>query len=190
MNEVVITLSRTPCAGLCPDYSLVILGDGNVTYRGMRFVNTSGVRAYSIPQEKVRALIEEFYKINYMSLKDRYESQATGLSSTTTSITIEGTTKSVYDYYGAPSELKSLENKIDETANVTQWISGTWQHSPYPLEERECCSLCLGYGKNESAVSCVDVLRANGLNASAECESILVNTPAKCLDIATNPEAK
>ena len=42
MKEVVITLERTACFGVCPVYKLTIYGDGRVLYDGIRFVRTEG----------------------------------------------------------------------------------------------------------------------------------------------------
>ena len=127
LEDVVITIERGACFGPSPVYSLTIYGNGTVIYEGEMWVNVTGKQISQISQDKVKELVDEFYRIDYFSLKDRYEEPVTDLPSTTTSITINGKTKSVYNYLGAPRKLVELENKIDEITNSNKWIN------PHPL---------------------------------------------------------
>ena len=117
-KDVTITLERTGCFGTCPTYILSIYGDGRVVYNGKYFVKTKGIQNFQISQDKVRELVNEFYRIGYFSLQDKYDAPVTDLPTTTTSITIDGKTKKVVNYYGAPKNLGELENKIDEITNT------------------------------------------------------------------------
>ncbi|HEY8140940.1 MAG TPA: DUF6438 domain-containing protein [Nitrososphaera sp.] len=123
-SDVVITMERTPCFGTCPSYSLTIHGNRTVRYEGFAFVAVTGVRTDQISDEKIRELVQEFYRIGYFSLEDRYEDPSTDLPSTTTSIAVEGMKKSVYRYGFGPENLIQLENKIDELAGTEKWIKG------------------------------------------------------------------
>ena len=126
LDEVVITLERTVCFGICPEYKLTIYGSGTVVYEGKRFVRIEGKRTIAISEEKVRQLLSEFKRIDYYSLDDSYEEfMATDMPSAFTSLTIDGKTKTVRHYHGdfsAPKELTKLEDKIDEIVNSNQWI--------------------------------------------------------------------
>ena len=122
LEKIVITMKRGPCFGTCPVYSLTLYGNGTVIYEGEKFVKVTGVHIYQISQEEIKNLVNEFVRIDYFSLKDRYEASITDLPSTTTSIMIDGKTKSVYNYYGAPNELYQIEKTIDETANLTSLV--------------------------------------------------------------------
>lgn len=121
-RSAVITLERTLCYGTCPAYKLTLTGDGKVTYEGQDFVRVKGTQTDQIGLQQVKELIDEFYKINYFSLQDHYTASITDQPSTITSITVNGVSKTVDDYYGAPAKLKVLENKIDEVANSIKWI--------------------------------------------------------------------
>lgn len=125
-QEVTITINRGTCRGICPVYSLAIYGDGTVVYEGEKFVRVTGRQVSKISQEKVKELIDEFYRINYFSLKDSYKEYViTDLDTVITSITINGKTKTIRHYRGdrnAPKELTTLEDKIDEIVNSSQWI--------------------------------------------------------------------
>jgi len=130
LKSAVITLERSACFGGCPVYRLAIYGDGRVFYEGIKFVNATGTRMDQISPDKARALVGEFYKIDYFSLEDKYVEKCgitgcvrvTDLPTITTSITVGGKTKKVIDYYGAPRKLKELEAEIDRAANSERWV--------------------------------------------------------------------
>jgi hypothetical protein len=121
---VVITLQRTVCLGLCPSYSLTIHGDGSVDYFGREFVKVTGEQTGQVSQDKVRELVDEFYRIDFFSLKSSYDADILDLPTTITSITIDGRTMRVEDRYDAPQALTDLEKRIDEVANSKKWVEG------------------------------------------------------------------
>ena len=130
---VVITMERTACYGTCPVYTLMVKGDGTVIYDGKDFVKVKGKQITNISKDKIKQLVEEFYEIDYFSFEDSYTYKVNDdgsrtvvqdLPTTKTSITIEGKTKSVDNYYGAPEKLKALEDKIDEMCNSKKWVKG------------------------------------------------------------------
>jgi hypothetical protein len=126
IKDVVITLERTVCFGICPDYTLTIYGDGTITYVGRQFVRTQGTRTITISEEKIRQLLSEFQRVDYFSLDDSYEEfMATDMPSAITSLKVNGKTKAVRHYHGdfsAPEQLTELEDRIDEIINSDQWI--------------------------------------------------------------------
>ena len=82
----------------------------------------TGTQTTQLSQDKIKQLVDEFYRIDYFSLKDEYTAGITDLPTTITSITIDGKTKKVVNYYGAPKKLDELENKIDEITNSKNWV--------------------------------------------------------------------
>jgi hypothetical protein len=115
----------------CPAYSVSINETGTVKYEGIASVKVRGKQIYSIPTEQVKELVGEFYKSDFFSLEDRYiqKKLENGLvetidhsNATTISIIIDGKTKSVYNFYGAPKELIDLQRKIYETSKVAQYV--------------------------------------------------------------------
>ena len=126
-SNVNITMFRGACFGACPIYYLEINGDGKVIYRGYKNVNVTGERTSSIPVDKVKELVNQFNNSGYFNLKDRYdEVERTDQSTVVTTISIDGTFKSVYDYLGTTNlpelqKLRQLENMIDEVTNSSQW---------------------------------------------------------------------
>lgn len=126
-DDVVITIERSSCFGTCPIYSAKIYGDGRVVYVGKEYVKETGERRFKIPQERIQELIREFQRIDYSSLKDKYDADENGnsltdLPTTITSICLDGKKKKVVNYYGAPRKLDELEDKIDSLAGLHKYL--------------------------------------------------------------------
>lgn len=126
-SEILITIKRETCLGGCPSYSAQIYADGTVVYRGDDFVKVKGERRHKVAETKVLELVKAFERIDYFSLKDKYEVDANGRSvtdqpRTTTSISLNGRYKKVVDYYCAPKELVALEDLIDKLAGLYEYI--------------------------------------------------------------------
>lgn len=140
-KDTLITLSRTSCFGYCPNYTLTISADGVVTFEGREYVKTKGTVKSRISRKQLQQLISEFKNLNYFSLRDQYQSEEDGCStvwtdypSATTSIRINGKSKSILHYYGChkdpgnamyPKGLTELETRIDEIVGTERWIGQT-----------------------------------------------------------------
>ena len=126
LDDVVITLERTPCFGTCPVYTLRIHGNGTVVYEGKDFTKVKGKIETTISQDKIEQLISEFEEADYFSLNSNYTKRTiTDAETVITSITIDGKTKTIEHYRGdfsAPRQLTELEDRIDEIVNSKQWI--------------------------------------------------------------------
>jgi acetamidase/formamidase len=129
-----ITLERGPCFGTCPIYQVTIASNGTVTFAGHNFVKTKGAATAQIKLEDFRKLVNEFEKIQYSSLDEKYEpgspgcgAAATDMPYARTSIQMNGKIKSVSHYYGCRNSeilraLTALERKIDDIAGTEKWI--------------------------------------------------------------------
>ena len=122
LNDVVITMERTACFGSCPVYSLTVHGNGTITYEGGDYVDVEGKQFSQISDDEVKELLDFFFKIDYFSLRSHYWQPISDQPSTITSITLDGVTTSVYNYFGGPKELFELQDKIDEITNSKQWV--------------------------------------------------------------------
>ena len=122
-GPIEITLARTVCFGMCPDYKVTILGDGTVTYEGHQFVRVTGSHTWKIDPAAVSALAAEMQQAGYFEMQDTYEARMTDHPTTFTSLTIGGRTKRVKDYVAGPPKLKELEEKIDTVSGVKGYVS-------------------------------------------------------------------
>jgi Domain of unknown function (DUF6438) len=125
-DSAIITMQRNSTANcISPVYSLTIFGNGSVVYQGIKNVNTTGIHTYQIPKDRARELVNEFINIYYFALKDKYSdsSNASSIETVTTSININGRTKTILDEKTsyAPESLRVLEDKIDNITNSRQW---------------------------------------------------------------------
>lgn len=125
-GPVMITLTRTVCFGFCPAYTVTINGDGQVTYRGDRFVNVTGEHQAQIPREDVQALLRRFDQIGFETLRDAYRARVTDLPTYTITLERNGRRKVVADYgglsAGMPQAVRELQDEIDRVANTAQWV--------------------------------------------------------------------
>jgi hypothetical protein len=119
-SDVVVKLERTPCFGGCPVYTVSIDRGGNVTYEGKQAVRVKGRQVERIQASRVAALLETAERIGFFDFLDQYHSMP-DLPSTIVTIVRDGRSKRVVDYIGAPSELKDLEEQIDEIAGTKRW---------------------------------------------------------------------
>lgn len=120
-GDTLITLRRTECYGSCPVYIVAIDGSGHITYYGKMFVSKEGVYSDSTAPDSVAALIEEFRRVGFYAFKDEYLDGPTDLPTKIVTIKIGSESKTVVDYYGAPAELKILEQRIDSICRTNQW---------------------------------------------------------------------
>jgi hypothetical protein len=142
-EEAIIVLERkVDYFGVAPAYVLIIYPDGSVTFIGQMNVKTKGAARGSIRQGDLRRLVEEFDRINYFSLHDKYETREDGcpfvFADAGTAYVwyrLGDRRKSVQHYLGCseepsrvrafetfPRELYRLGYLIDAVANSEQWI--------------------------------------------------------------------
>jgi hypothetical protein len=120
-----ITLRRTMCYGICPSYSLTVLGDGSVVYNGDAYVQYCGEFRGHVAQEAVRQLVQLFKRADYFNTFDRYEMGMTDGTTLTTSIAFDDKSKSVADYsgiwVGMPESIMDIEDGLDHLAGPKVW---------------------------------------------------------------------
>jgi hypothetical protein len=119
-------LSRSPCYGPCPVYSVEICGDGTVHYIGYRFVDKAGKHTYQIPKSNVTWLINRAHDIEYFSLQSSYTRTATDGGSTTTEVRFGTENHTVFNPTPSdgPERLRTFELELREKSGVASLIEG------------------------------------------------------------------
>lgn len=106
-------------------YKLAINGDGEVIYKGYNWweIKTHGLRKARISKEKLKELVDQFYKINFFELEDNYDPERL-LWSTITSIEIDGKIKTVRNQENSKciENLCELNGMIDEITDSSKWV--------------------------------------------------------------------
>ena len=121
-EPIEITIERTACFGMCPDYEVTVRGDGTVSYQGRAHVRIPGEHTWKVDPAAVRALAREMQAAGYFELKDEYSALVTDLPTTYTSLTVGSRTKKVKDYFEAPEKLRDLEHRIDVVSDAKRYV--------------------------------------------------------------------
>jgi ankyrin repeat protein len=130
-RDAIIRLQRTSCLGYCPIYTVTIDARGTVTYDGERLVRVVGRRTAQIDPSAVATLLARAERIRFFQMRDAYreienpdgtrESPSDQPTKIVT-ITVNGRTKRVEDYVGAPDAIDEFEREIDEAAGTKRWV--------------------------------------------------------------------
>ena len=129
--DALIRLQRTSCYGPCPVYTVTIDARGTVTYEGERSVRAAGRRTARVDPSVVARLLARADRIQFFELRDAYRviEHPDGTSTMVTdqptkivTLTVNGRTKKVEDYVGAPESLAEFEREIDAAAGTKRWV--------------------------------------------------------------------
>ena len=145
-QTLLVTLSRSGCdAGSdrfgatapCPDYEVRLHGDGALLYRGGAGATPEGLRMGVMADSELEALLREFLKAGFLTMKDDYEQcpaddcRPVGdvlvrrKPTVTITLRIAGEEKTVSHYLGdqdAPASLADLEVAIGRLLAVRHWM--------------------------------------------------------------------
>lgn len=124
-----IKMTRTQCFGVCPAYTLVIDGAGNVAYDGQSGVKVHGYRTGVIESQRFALLLSRLDALRIFSLEDRAFEKCMDTPRVSLMISVAGKTKVVTsDTYclgrelGPQAEFVQVAREIDDIANSRQWI--------------------------------------------------------------------
>ena len=120
--DAMIRLERTSCYGPCPVYTVTVDAHGVVTYDGEKFVRVIGRRTARISRSAVARLLASAARIRFFEFQDSYTATVTDLPTQYVTVTVNGRTKRIVDYVGAPDALTQFEREIDATANTKRWV--------------------------------------------------------------------
>ena len=120
-----VEVSRSPCYGSCPSYSVKVRADGTVIWNGFGHVEVLGRRTAHIDEAAARDLIERFRTKEFWSLCGNYTRSITDNATTKVDISLGGVSRVVSDYAAsAPIRVQELELAIDEVSNSHFWRHG------------------------------------------------------------------
>lgn len=140
-NSLRITLKHQGCDFEdCLSYSVEIRGDGTVTYTGgQHYPLITGVHRGKASESTLINLVNEFRRADYLSLKNKYHSDFSDQSTTTSSIEFDGNSKQVTDYdglkVGMPEAVHIVEAAVVKAGNLERWLKETDETWPSLLAE-------------------------------------------------------
>ncbi|HZL16641.1 MAG TPA: DUF6438 domain-containing protein [Polyangia bacterium] len=127
--DALIQMRRSPCAfDKCPVYSVSIFTDGTVVYNGRSNVGVVGTRKGKISPDQLNQLISALDSMDFLDLPPEgcVCSDATGQQMVTLDYRPGSVQKTVVHDSGcwsAPPAMAMLEQSIDRTAGVEQWVA-------------------------------------------------------------------
>lgn len=113
----VISMERTYCFGDCPQYKIILRGNGNCKFVKMNFFDTVDVIDYSVPISTVDSILIKMFEINFFDLNEYYCPMVLDAPQTITSVTTKSGSKTVVRgcrVKNATEQLVEFENFIDE----------------------------------------------------------------------------
>jgi hypothetical protein len=112
-KDLLIELERTPCYGYCPVYTVKIDKSGKGLFEGVENVDNIGRFSFSLHPDELMEIENAFNHADFYQLKNIYYGQVSDLPTTYITYIKDGKRKKIMDYYGAPEELRNLENSIE-----------------------------------------------------------------------------
>lgn len=120
-KHVIISMTKTQCFGACPAYEFELYSDRTASYNGLAFTERKGEWEARLNKKQFDSIIKEFEESDFFKFEDRYYSDITDLPTTYLFYSDGTSEKKVMDYYGAPDELKKLEEKVEELIQQLEW---------------------------------------------------------------------
>lgn len=120
-ESVFATISKSPCYGKCPVYTMTIYSDGRAVLEGKFNIDYIGTYETKLSEEELQEFTETAKRIDYFGLEDKYDSEVTDLPSTTTSIVIDGEKKEVYRRANYPQKILTFERLFTQLLENKKW---------------------------------------------------------------------
>jgi hypothetical protein len=117
-----ISLSRGPCFGTCPVYTVTFQADGRAHWHGEWFVDRMGDYSGEASQADFAALVDVAIGSGFFALEDDYPPPATDLPKHEIEATTGSRDKVVRAWgTGEPAAFITLGSRIDEMAESVAW---------------------------------------------------------------------
>lgn len=107
-DSLFFTLTRTPCFGKCPAYTVNVYRSGYATYNGKSHVEKTGEHTAQVGTDTMALLLAKAERIGFFDLQDVYDSQVTDLPTTTIVVAARGRTKQVKARHQVPQQFKDF----------------------------------------------------------------------------------
>jgi hypothetical protein len=128
LNSVVVEVSRGPCFGWCPAYTITIHGNGSVDYAGRMFAKRDR-QTGTVSSEDVARILQSLEEAHFFTLEDRAFSWCFDTPSVSVTVSFDGRSKRVVSdagCAGAPSGAQArfvgAADHIDKIVGSELWI--------------------------------------------------------------------
>ena len=120
-SVVIIMMEKTACMGTCPVYKFEVFLDKTARYHGKANVDLIGEYQTTLSEAQLEYLKNSFAEADYFTFANVYSAQLTDLPTTFLYYNNGRESLKVTDYWGAPEELKDLENQLEEFIKTLDW---------------------------------------------------------------------
>lgn len=131
LNKV-IEMSKSPCYGTCPVFTLTIYEDGIASFRGERYTQRTGLWARQFDKNELEEMVSAFRKANLWQFNNVYRGEY--YDAPTVSITYyeEGDVKTIVGKDGRPYQVLELEAMLDDAARSEGWQQLSGDNHGFP----------------------------------------------------------
>lgn len=118
--KLLFTFRKSVCYGYCPAYYAEVYSDGLVKYEGKAHVKNIGKFEFKAPKEFTDMVMNKAIELDFVNLKDKYESGVPDFPSSILTIYQGDMVKTVEFIDNAPEEVTIYFNDIhDELCKIT-----------------------------------------------------------------------
>ncbi len=107
-----LSFRKTQCLGDCPIYDVNIDEDGNVVYKGLKFVTEIGEKKFKLTEEELTSLKEKLGKNNFSEYQQSYDDPKI-MDLPSTFITYKGKQVQIRLWKGIPKELIDVHEYVE-----------------------------------------------------------------------------
>lgn len=116
-----IKMSKGPCFGSCPVYTLTIYEGGVVAYEGQRYTDKVGLYTKLMETNAYRELIKTFEDADMWSFQNAYKAQIPDMATVSITYYKEGESKTVKGKDGRPAKIEELQKILTQIADSGGW---------------------------------------------------------------------
>lgn len=125
LKSAVVELSRGPCFGSCPSYTITIHGDGTVEYEGKGFVKVTGRQTGTLSSEELAEILQRLDQAHFFALDDRAFTWCFDTSSVLVRVSVDGRAKSVASDAGCTGAKSGVQDAFVQAADDIDRIVGS-----------------------------------------------------------------
>ncbi|MBL4624052.1 MAG: hypothetical protein JKY42_02760 [Flavobacteriales bacterium] len=120
-DSLIALITRTPCYGRCPAYTVKMYVSGYSSYEGKSHTEMIGTYTGSMSKESLASIVKKVDDIKFFDMNNIYDTNVTDFPSVHVYANQDGKRKQIIDRQGGPKELKELEILIDEMVKGIEW---------------------------------------------------------------------
>ena len=120
--DPIIEMSKGPCYGRCPVFTLTVYENGIASYEGERYTDRLGTYVKKLEKGQMERLLGEFKRANVWQFRDSYRGRIPDMQSVTITYREGNKKKTITGKEIRPNAVKWLETQLDQVAQSEGWI--------------------------------------------------------------------